>query len=159
MRLRSVARLLLLAAWCALVAVAGCGPSPAEALHEADVALAAGDDEAAQAAFRQGLERHPEDVALLLMAATFYLREHADEHDKPRLALHYARRADRADDQQRPDVDAAVVRALRAMGQREEADTALADALTVHPDDPTLLALQRTEPPSEGALALPGSLD
>ena len=99
----------------------GCGPSPGEALTTAKAAFAAGDDLASQTAFRDGLERHPEDLPLLLFACEFYLREDVEDHYKPRLALHYANRADRADPDDRPDVTDALARALLAMGQHEEA--------------------------------------
>ncbi len=102
-------------------ALAGCGPSTDEALSAAEAALAGGDDLASQTAFRDGLERHPEDLPLLLFACEFYLREDVEEHHKPRLALHYANRADRADPDDRADVTDALARALRAMGQHEDA--------------------------------------
>lgn len=104
-----------------LLLAAGCGPTAGEALIAAEAALTAGDDLAAQAAFRDGLERHPEDLSLLLFACDFYLREDTDDHYKPRLALHYANRADRADPDARPDVADALARALRAMGQHDDA--------------------------------------
>lgn len=104
-----------------LLLLAGCGPSAGEALTTAETALAAGDDSAAQTALRDGLERHPEDLPLLLFACDFYLREDAPDHYKPRLALHYANRADRTDPQDRHDVTDALARALSAMGQHEDA--------------------------------------
>ena len=75
----------------------GCGSSAEETLTAARAALDAGDDLASQGAFRDGLERHPEDLDLLLFACDFYLRETVEDHHKPRLALHYASRACRAD--------------------------------------------------------------
>jgi hypothetical protein len=104
-----------------LLLATGCGPDAVEALTAAETALAAGDDLTAQTAFRDGLERHSEDLPLLLFACDFYLREEVGDHYKPRLALHYASRADRADPDDRSDVDDALARALSAMGQHEDA--------------------------------------
>jgi len=85
------------------------------------------------------LERHPEDLDLLLFAAGFYLRVEAEEHYKPRLALHYASRASRVED--RPEVAVVLVRSLRAMGQADDAEAELERARAVHPDHPLLLTL------------------
>ncbi len=104
-----------------LILATGCGPSAPEALTAAETALASGDDLAAQTAFREGLERHSDDLPLLLFACDFYLREEVADHYKPRLALHYANRADRADPGDRPDVADALARALDAMGQHDDA--------------------------------------
>ncbi len=137
--------------WCGpvLLWAFGCGKSPAAALDEARTATAAQDDAACQTAFRQGLEHHPDDVELLILAAEFYLRSDADDHYKPRLAIHYAQRADRAAGGNRADAAAVLVRALRAMGQDEDATQALGTALERHPDAPELKALEgATEVPS-----------
>jgi len=99
----------------------------------------AGDLLASQSAFRQGLERHPEDLELLLFAADFYLDAAVEEHYKPRLALHYANRASRVDDG--PEVAVALVRSLRAMGQLDDAEAELQRARASHPGDPRLQAL------------------
>ena len=123
------------------LALASCGPRPDHTLTEARAALDAGDFEASQAAFRLGLERHPDHLESLLFAARFYLHPEVEEHYKPRLALHYAARASRADTDGRADVAAAHVRALRAMGQEAEADGVLEGALVYHPNDPDLSSL------------------
>ena len=126
----------------ALVLAGGaCGPSADESLALARSSLDAGDDDACQAAFRQALERHPDHLDLLLLACGFYLRPDAEDHYKPRLALHYASRARRADVEGRADVAAGMVRSLRAMGQDEDAETLLSEALVAHTDDEILLAL------------------
>ena len=122
-----------------MLAWAGCGPSASEAIALATDELGFGNDDASQTAFRQGLERHPEDPDLLLFAASFYLREGVEDHYKPRLALHYANRASRVSD--RPEVSAALVRSLRAMGQHDDAEAELREALNRHPGDPLLLGL------------------
>ncbi len=120
----------------------GCGPAPETALAEARTALDTGDHEASQTAFRRGLERRPEHLELLLFAARFYLSAEPAEHHKPRLALHYASRATRADPEQRADVAAIHIRALRVMGQDDDARAMLEEALVRHPDAPDLVALQ-----------------
>ena len=125
-----------------LVLLAGCGPDPDQSLVQAQDALAAGDAEASQAAFRRGLERHPEHLQLLLFAAEFYLEPEREEHHKPRLALHYASRASRTDGGGAAEVDALHIRALRAMDQHDDARALLQDALSRHPDDPNLAALR-----------------
>lgn len=134
MRGRPHAILLMLA-----LASVGCGPSAGEALTQATAEMGAGDDHACQTAFRRGLERHPDDPTLLLFAVDFYLREGIAEHYKPRLALHYANRLGRVSD--RPEAAAALVRSLRAMGQHDDAEATLQEALTKHPGDPLLQAL------------------
>ena len=147
---------LVIAAVCGLQA---CGPAPDEALASAQTYLDAGDYDGAQSAFRRGLERHPDDVPLLLTAANFYLRADAEDHYKPRLGLHYASRASRADDADRVEVTSALVRALRAMDQHGEASETLAGALSRRPGDPTLQALQGTAEAPQPPLALPRALD
>ncbi len=122
--------------------VAGCGPPPDETLDQAQTALDGGDPEAAQTAFRRGLEHHPEHLELLLFAARFYLSEEPAEHHKPRLALHYATRATRADPDGRVEVAAVHVRALRAMDQGDDARILLDEALARHGEDPELAALR-----------------
>lgn len=131
---------LIAALACALIS---CGPAPDEILAEARAFLDAGDDEAAQAAFRRGLERHPEDLELLLFACDFYLRGDRPDHFKPKLAIHYASRAQRAGDGGRADVAAAMVGALRAAGQHDEADAALSEARQRFGPVPELAGLER----------------
>jgi hypothetical protein len=75
-----------------------------------------GDRQAAEAALQRGLEAHPDDVPLLLAAAELYLRSEPPEHYKPRLALHYAMRADKAAHFQSPQAAATFHRAQRATG-------------------------------------------
>ena len=120
----------------------GCGPDPDTALAEARTALDAGDHAVSQTAFRRGLERRPEHLELLLFAARFYLAPEPEEHHKPRLALHYAARASRADPDHRADVSAVHVQALRAMDQQDDARAMLEEALARHPDAPDLAALR-----------------
>ena len=119
-----------------------CGPDPEVALTDAREALGGGDLEASQTAFRRGLERRPEHLELLLFAARFYLRVEPAEHHKPRLALHYAARASRADPDGRAEVAAVHVRALLAMDQGDDARALLDEALAHHPDHPDLSALR-----------------
>ena len=130
----------------ALGLLIGCGPSAGETLTAARAALDTGDDLASQQALRDGLERHPEDLDLLLFACDFYLREAAEAHYKPRLALHYASRARRVDTIHRPDIAVALVRSLRAMGQHDDAATELDQALALCPDHPELVALALSDP-------------
>jgi tetratricopeptide (TPR) repeat protein len=124
---------LLIAA--ALVATsAGCGPDPDRALEKAQAALEAGDEGAAQEAFRRALDRHPDHAELLLFAAGFYLREEAPDHYKPRLALHYAHRAAEAIPGS-PEAATVEIRALLAMGQTEDARLRWELATEQHPED------------------------
>jgi len=76
-----------------LVVCVGCA-DPGDALRRHQGALEAGDLETAQETLRGAIERHPDDVPLLCAAASFYLGSSEDETYKPRLALHYALRAD-----------------------------------------------------------------
>ena len=124
------------------VLLSGCGPSAEEALAGARASLDAGDADASQTAFRRGLERNPDDLALLLFAAEFYLDGGRAEHHKPRLALHYAARASRAAGAGTAGGAAVHVRALRAMDQHDDARALLDEALAAHPGDPTLAALR-----------------
>ncbi len=84
----------------------------------ADVARAVegGDEAAAEVVLRRALDRHPKDVALLVQAAEFYLRPSPDEFYRPRLALHYAMRADKAANYGSDDVGRTLMRAYRAAG-------------------------------------------
>lgn len=124
-----------------VVAVCGCRKSADSALEEARAAKTALDDDACQTAFRQGLEYHPDDVELLILAAEFYQRPEAPVHYKPRLAIHYAQRADRAAGGERADAAAVLIRALLTMDQHEDAEEALRTALERHPDAVELQAL------------------
>lgn len=74
-----------------------CGCSnPAGLRADFERASDAGDHLGAEEILRGALEKHPDDVDLLLSAGAFYLRAAPREHYKPRLALHYAMRATRA---------------------------------------------------------------
>lgn len=79
----------------ALVLLLGCGSADSV---RADFGEADDAAEFAQAEeiLRAGLEKHPDDVELLLTAGGFYLRGDPADFYKPRLALHYAMRATRA---------------------------------------------------------------
>ncbi len=70
--------------------------SPEDAQRDFTRALDAGDDATAERTLREGLEKHPDEVNLLIAAGHFYLRADPAEHYKPRLALHYAMRATKA---------------------------------------------------------------
>lgn len=78
-----------------LLGCLGCADSAAS-LSRHEVALAQEDFDGAEQSLRDGLERHPRDVPLLCAAASFYLRAQPEATYKPRLALHYALRADQA---------------------------------------------------------------
>ena len=78
-----------------LVALGGCS-GPEEALERHQSSLAAGDLNRAEEVLAAGLEVHSEHVALLCAAASFYLQEEPRGVYKPRVALHYAMRADMA---------------------------------------------------------------
>ncbi len=144
---RRLGRLLVLGAlpWLATA----CGTPPDESLDAAEAALARGDPAASQALFREALERHPDHVDLLVFAAGFYLDPGRPDDYKPRLSIHYAHRAHRAAGGERADAAAALVRALGAMDQREEARRVLDEALALHPDDPELRALQVERPAAD----------
>lgn len=99
-------------------------------------AAEAGDDEATEETLRDALERHPDDVELLLFAADFYLRPEAEDRYKPRLSLHYAMRADRAAGYGDPRATRAMTMAHRGAGSVPVDDAPLRDALASvgHPD-------------------------
>lgn len=125
----------------------GCGDAARdrERVHEA---LQSGDDAGAEALLREALERHPEDVDLLLQASDFYLRADAPEFYKPRLSLHYAMRADRAATYGEPRAAAAMVRAHRGTGGFEEGDELIQQGLAGlnHPDADAPFTLQPVDP-------------
>jgi len=102
--------LLLLAAL-----AAGCGSAERSQAEYAQ-ARARGDLEGAEQALRSALERAPDDVDLLIEATEFYLLAEPPEHYRPRLALHYGMRADKAANYQRQDAASAYGRAQRAVG-------------------------------------------
>lgn len=91
--------------------------------------LQMGDLDGAEAVLREGLERHPGDVALLVTAGEFYLTTFPEERYKPRLALHYAMRADRAADNNDEAAAALLVRAWRANGGSPMGDRLVEDGL------------------------------
>ena len=78
-----------------LLSCVGCA-EPGAALLRYEEVLGTGELEQAQETLRRALERHPDDVPLLCAAASFYLGSIEDGTYKPRLALHYALRADLA---------------------------------------------------------------
>jgi len=116
MTLRHLAPLLI-----ALVVLAGC-TSADDYRQQADQALAVGDVEQAQDTLQKALESHPDDLELLLTAGELYLRAEPQEHYKPRLALHYAMRADRAADHQDQRAARLLARAYRAAGGTQLGD-------------------------------------
>ncbi len=93
----------------------GC-TSAAEWRARAEHDLGVGDRDAAEATVQKGLEAHPEDVELLLFAGEMYLSPEPTEGYKPRLALHYALRADRAAVHQDKRATRLLTRAYRATG-------------------------------------------
>ena len=101
----------------ALLASLVLGCSSAAAVR-ADFAQAedAGDHSGAEQILRSGLEKHPDDLDLLLAASGFYLRAEPREHYKPRLALHYAMRATRVTRANDPRATALLKRATFATG-------------------------------------------
>jgi len=76
-----------------LLALGGCSRAE-EALEQHQSSLAAGDLNRAEEVLAAGLEAHSDHVPLLCAAASFYLQEEPRGVYKPRLALHYAMRAD-----------------------------------------------------------------
>lgn len=102
--------------------VLGC-TSAAEWKERADDAIARGDIEEAQDTLQKALEAHPDDLELLLTAAEMYLRPIPEEHYKPRLALHYALRADRAALHQDKRAVQLLTRSYRAAGGHPIGDT------------------------------------
>jgi hypothetical protein len=98
-----------------LLACVGCA-DPGAALSGHEAALEDGDLDLAEQRLRDGLERHPSDVPLLFAAAAFYLRAEPTETYKPRLALHYALRADQAARGADIDTVRLLARAHRAAG-------------------------------------------
>jgi tetratricopeptide (TPR) repeat protein len=107
---------------------AGCS-SPADVRADLADHLAMGRFEAAEATLRKGLEAHPDDVDLLVAAAEFYLQPLPEERFKPRLALHYAMRADRVADNGDARAAALLVQAWRANGGSPLGDQLVADGL------------------------------
>ncbi len=143
--MRSAALLVLISA----VAVSGCG-NPGRDLQRFTALTDAGDDASAEEHLRGALERHPDDVDLLLAAADFYLRADpaAEPYYKPRLSLHYAMRADKAAAYGDPRATEAMVRAHRGAGGFEETDELVREGLAGlnHPDADAPVALQPVDP-------------
>ena len=102
-----------------------------------------GDDAATETALRAALERHPDDLELLLVASDFYLLPTTDDFYRPRLALHYAMRADQAGRHQDERATRAMVMAHRGAGGFDEAQPLIREGLAGlgHPDaeDPVRL--------------------
>ncbi len=90
--------------------------SAAEWKARAEQDLGVGDYEAAAETLRRGLEAHPNDVELLLIAGEMYLSPVPEDTYKPRLALHYALRADREAAHQDKRATSLLTRAYRATG-------------------------------------------
>jgi hypothetical protein len=90
----------------------------------------------AEVALRQGLDRHPDDVPLLLTGARLYLRTDVPDFYRPRLALHYAMRADRAARGGNAEVAKVLFAAWRANGRPDELDALVQKGLEQvrHPD-------------------------
>jgi hypothetical protein len=119
----------------------GCS-GPEKALQRHQDALESGQHRLAEEALRSGLEDHPGDIPLLCAAASFYLRPDPAESYTPRLALHYAMRADQAAGGVNPD-------AARLLGMAHRA----AGGLTALPEGEALLAagLEALGHPDAGA--------
>ncbi len=98
----------------ALALVACTSASEWKTRAERDLGL--GDYEAAAETLRRGLEAHPKDVELLLIAGEMYLSPIPEDTYKPRLALHYALRADREAAHQDKRATSLLTRAYRATG-------------------------------------------
>ncbi len=111
-----------------LLLLPGC-TKPEAYRTDAESAVAVGDLDRAEELIREGLERHPEDVDLLVAAGELYLRPVPEDRYKPRLALHYAMRADRAADNTNQVAAALLVRAWRANGGSEMGDQLVAEGL------------------------------
>lgn len=110
--------------------------SAAEWRERAEAAVTEGRFDEAQDLLRQGLEDHPDDVRLLVAAGELHLRPLPEDLYKPRLALHYAMRADRAADNNDPAAASLLMRAWRANGGSAQADRVIEEGLASigHPD-------------------------
>ena len=130
-----------------LLALPGC-TKPETYRTDAEAAIAVGDPDRAEELLRKGLEQHPEDVDLLVAAGEFYLRPIPEDRYKPRLALHYAMRADRAADNTNQMAAALLVRAWRANGGSEMGDQLVAEGLheVGHRDQRTPVRLDAADP-------------
>lgn len=115
---------------------------------DAESAVVSGEFDEAERVLREGLERHPEDIELLIAAGEFYLRPFPEERYKPRLALHYAMRADRDADNNDPRAAGLLVRAWRANGGSEMGDRLVQEGLHQlgHPDQRAPKRLQIADP-------------
>jgi hypothetical protein len=110
--------------------------------------IESGDDADAETRLKRSLERHPDDLELLLLASEFYLRAHAEEYYKPRLSLHYAMRADKAAGYADSRATAAMVRAHRGAGGFAETDALVRQGLAGlnHPDADAPWVVQPVDP-------------
>lgn len=102
---------------------------PESVRADLDAQLAVGNVSAAEETLRKGLEAHPNDVELLVAAAEFYLSPIPEDRYKPRLALHYAMRADRAADNQDKRAAALMMKAWRGNGGSPMGDELVAQGL------------------------------
>jgi hypothetical protein len=103
--------------------------SSADYSSAATDALADGRLDVAEEALRDGLEAHPDDVALLRQTAEFYLDRASRDSYKPRLGLHYAMRADKAARGADPDIARLLLRAYREAGGFAERDALVRQGL------------------------------
>ena len=115
--------------WLLFVASLLACSTPASVLDQLRAEVVNGDMEAAEQTLREGLEAHPTDVDLLVAAAEFYLSSIPEDRYKPRLALHYAMRADRASDNQDKRAAALLMKAWRANGGSPMGDKLVAEGL------------------------------
>lgn len=112
------ARVLSLAASMALAGVLlACAPDPDRCLDTVRSHIAAGDLEAAEDELRRGLDGSPDHVPLLIEAAELYLRAEPESWYRPRLAVHYALRADKAARGLDPAATRTLTRAWRGGGR------------------------------------------
>lgn len=103
--------------------------SAADYAAQAQQKIELGDVVAAQETLTRALESHPDDVELLLIAGELALQPVPEEHYTPRLALHYALRADRAAVHQDPRATRLLTRAYRAAGGTPLGDTIVQQGL------------------------------
>lgn len=137
-------RLLLVAA---LLVVTSCA-KPEDRIDEAAQLTRQGEFTAAESVLRGALERHPDHVGLLVAMAEFYLQPIPKEHYKPRLALHYAMRADRAAGFRDPAAASVLLQAYRATGGSAQGWELIQAGLELvgHPDALNPKRLQPADP-------------
>ncbi len=125
----------------------GCA-DPAGQLTAFEASVEAGEPQAAEDTLREALERHPRDVELLVAGAEFYLRPEPEEFYRPRLALHYAMRADQAAEGREPRATSAMVRAHRGAGGFAETEDLVRAGLgsLQHPDADAPVLLEPVDP-------------